>query len=124
MGLLNKIFGYRWSLYIVKNQNELMYAMHENSVLRMVGYVMDYFKNGNEPKESWSLHLNFNKKHESFLLKPEHFTQDGNNITQALIQKIEVIDPNYQVKGSEPIFVNTKTKKKLKLSEPMDLSNL
>ncbi len=35
MGFLNKLFGFRWSLYIVQNENQLTYAMHEHSVMRM-----------------------------------------------------------------------------------------
>lgn len=35
MGFLNKLFGFRWSLYIVQNGNQLAYAMHEHSVIRL-----------------------------------------------------------------------------------------
>lgn len=93
MGLFNKLFGFRWSLYIVRDGNQIAYAMHENSVIRILGYVMDYFANGEVPVQPWSLHLNFNHKHQSFELRPEHFTPDGENLTNALIQQIQSIDP-------------------------------
>ncbi|MBI4001266.1 MAG: hypothetical protein HY348_05730 [Nitrospira defluvii] len=104
MGLLNNLPGFRWSLYIVRNGNQLAYAMHEHSVIRMAGYVMGYFADGGRPVEPWSLYLNFNPKHQTIKLGPEHFTPDGENITPALLREIESIDPGWKVKGAEPVF--------------------
>lgn len=117
MGLLNKLFGFRWSLYIVQNENQLAYAMHENSVVRMVGYVMGYFADGGKPVEPWSLYLNFNHKQQTIKLGPEHFTPDGENVSPALILQIESIDPGWQVKGGKPIFEEAATKKRIKITE-------
>ncbi len=118
MGLLDKLLGYRWSLYIVKNGNEAVYVMHENSVLRMVGYVMQYYKEGRTPNHPWSIHLNFNSKRQAFELTPTHFSPDGENVTQSLISKIKGIDPGWQVKGGEPVFEEVATKKRLNLRSP------
>jgi hypothetical protein len=117
MGLLNKFLGFRWSLYIVMNENQLVFAMHEDSVITMVEYVMGYFADGGKPVEPWSLYLNFNHKHQTIKLGPEHFTSDGENVTPALIRQIESIDPGWQVKGGEPIFIEALTKKHLKITE-------
>jgi hypothetical protein len=117
MGFFNKLFGFRWSLYIVQNGNQLAYAMHENSVVRMLGYLMRYFADGGKPIEPWSLHLNFNQKHETIKLGPEHFTLDGKNLTPVLLRQIESIDPGYQVKSAEPVFEEAATKKRIKISE-------
>ena len=117
MGVFNKLFGYRWSLYFVKNENQLAYAMHENAVISMVGYVMGYFAEGRKPVDPWSLHLNFNHNHKSIKLKPEHFTADGENITPLLLQEIQSIDSGWQVKGNEPIFEEASTKKRIKINE-------
>ncbi len=116
MSLLNKLLGFRWSLYIVRNGNELVYAMHEHSVIRMLGYVMRYFANGRRPVEPWSLYVNFNHEHQTIKLGPEHFTPDGENFTPTLIQQIESIDPGWKVKGGEPVFEEAATKKRLKIS--------
>jgi len=124
MGLFNKLLGYRWSLYITKNGNEIEYVMHENSVLRIAGYVMPYFKGGATPNSPWTLHLNFNKKHHSFELKPNHFTPDGENVTDELIRQIESIDPGYRVGGSEPVFMNAKTKEKINISRSLDFNSM
>lgn len=124
MGLFNKLFGFRWSLYIVRNENELIYAMHENSVIRIIGYCMSYFIDGENPVSPWSLHLNFNKKHKSFKLQSSHITPDGENFTDSLIKQIETIDPGYRVKGGEPIFINARTKKQLEIHHKIDYSNL
>ena len=117
MGFLNKLHGFRWSLYVVQNGNQLAYAMHEHSVMRMLGYVMGYFANGVRPIEPWSLHLNFNQNHQTIELGSKHFTLDGENVTPALIQQIESIDPGWKVKGAEPVFEVAATKKHLKLSD-------
>lgn len=117
MRFFSKLLGFRWSLYIVQNGNQLAYAMHENAVIRMAGYVMGYFADGGKPVEPWSLYLNFNHRHQSFQLQPEHFSPDGENITPLLIQQIESIDPGWQVKGGEPIFEEAATKKLIKIQE-------
>lgn len=124
MGLFNKLFGFRWSLYLVRNENELIYAMHENSVMRNVGYCMPYYIDGKNPVSPWGLHLNFNKNNTSFKLQSEHITPDGENITDSLIKKIETIDPGYRVKGGEPVFINAHTKKQLEIFHKTDYSNL
>ena len=123
MSLLSKIFGYRWSLYICKD-GQAMYEMHENSVIRIVGYVMGYFANGKTPITPWTLHLNFEKTHKGITLASEHFTEDGKNITPRLISDIEAIDSGYRVKGAEPIFFEVSTKKKLIITERTDYSNM
>lgn len=117
MGFLNKIFGFRWSLYVVYGENKLAYAMHENSVARILGYVMGRFANGGKPADPWSLYLNFNHKHQKIKLCPEHFSDDGESVTRLLIQQIESIDPGYRVKGAEPVFEECATKKRIKISE-------
>lgn len=117
MGVLNNLFGFRWSLYIVQNGTQLAYAMHEHSVIGMVGYVMGHFADGARPVEPWSLYLNFNHKHQTIKLGPEHFTPDGEDVTPLLIQQIESIDPGWRVKGGEPVFEEAVTKKRLKITE-------
>ena len=117
MSFLNKFLGFRWSLYVVKNGNQLAYVMHEHSALRMVGYVIGYFADGGRPIEPWSLLLNFNHKHQTITLRPEHFTRNGENVTSVLIQEIEAVDPGWEVKGGEPVFEDAATKKRIKISE-------
>ena len=117
MSILNNVTGFRWSLYVVQNERQLTYAMHENSAIRIVGYVMRYFAGGKEPVAPWSLYLNFNRLHKTIKLRPDHFTENGENVTQVLIQEIQAIDPGWKVKGGEPVFEEAATKKRLKISE-------
>lgn len=91
----NKLYEYRWSLYVARDDKQLVYAMHDDSVIGIVGHVMAYFRGGANPVPPWSLYLNFNKKQKYFELHPEHFTMDGRNVTPLLIQEIESIDPGY-----------------------------
>lgn len=116
--------GFHWSLYITRNEKELVYAMHEHSVIRIVGYVMGYFKNGQTPVQPWSLYLNFNKQHRHIPLRSEHFTTDGENVSRKLMEEIEAIDPGYHVRGAEPIFLEARTRRRIKISEPMGYSNI
>jgi hypothetical protein len=117
INFLNKLFGYRWSLYIVQNGNQLVYAMHENAVIKIAGYVMAYYADGGMPVEPWSLYLNFNHKHQNIRLGPEHFALDGENVTPLLIQQIESIDPGWKVKGGEPVFEEAATKNSIPIQE-------
>ena len=117
MGLLNKLFGFRWSLYIVRDGKNIVYAMHENSVMRLAGYAMGHFAGGSLPVSPWSLYLNFNQTHRTILLQPHHFTADGESVTPALVAEVEAIDPGWRVEGAEPVFEEAATKKRLKISE-------
>jgi hypothetical protein len=91
--------------------------MHENSVLAMVGYVMPFFSNGAKPLTPWNIYLNFNHKNLVLRLEPEHFTQNGENVTNSLINKIKEFDPGWMVKGGEPIFEEAATKRQLKITD-------
>lgn len=117
MGFFNKLLGFRWSLYIVRDGKNLAYAMHENSVMRLAGYAMGYFIGGAQPVAPWSLYLNFNQTHKTIRLYPHHFTAAGENVTPALIAEVEAIDPGWRVKGADPIFEEAATKKRLNISE-------
>lgn len=116
MGLLNRWFGFRWSLYIVRD-GTLAFAMHGNSVIRIVGYVLPFFAGAKSPIAPWELYLNFNPKHQTIKLIPAHFSRDGENVTRLLLEQIEAIDKGWKVKGGEPVFIEAATKKKLKISD-------
>jgi hypothetical protein len=82
----------------------------------MVGYVMNYFADGAKPITPWSLVLNFNHTHQTIKLDSKHFTKDGEDVTPHLMKEIEVIDPKWRVKHSEPIFEDATSKKRLKIT--------
>lgn len=113
--LFNFFRGYRWSLEIIKD-GETIYTMYENSVLRMIGYVMRYFRNGSEPVPPWKLYLTFRYEKKTFELKPKYFTTDGNNLTPELVERINSIDPGFKVPGREPVFIDVKNNKRLKIT--------
>ena len=117
MSIQSALASFRWSLYVVKNDKDIAYAMHENSVLRIVGYTMSYFANGASPVAPWSLYLNFNKEHKALKLQHGHFTSDGEDITDKLRLEIESIDPGWRVKGGEPVFEEAATRNRLNISE-------
>ena len=115
MSLFNRIFGPRWSLRILKG-NTPAYAMHENSVIRLVGYMMPYYSKGRCPLSPWIIYLTFNKRNKSIILEPEHFAPDGRDLSSALIAEIRRIDPDYMVKGNEPEFEELPSGKKLPIA--------
>ena len=105
MGLLNKFFGYRWSLYVLKN-DELHYAMHNDSVIRIIGYIMGYFERNGNPKPPWTLRLNFNKDHNSIILNKNSFNENYDFPSKELMDQIKNIDPNFKVSGGEFKCIN------------------
>jgi hypothetical protein len=117
MGLLNSLFGFRWSLYVVRNKNECNYILHEHSVIELLHNVMvGYYSKGLSPVEPWSLNLVCNRKqHQKIKLEAAYF--DGDNISPVLMSKIKAIDPGWDVRPGEPVFLEAGTKKKLKMSE-------
>jgi len=119
MSIFNRLFGFRWSLYVVKNDNQLVYALHEHSALCLADYVGMWFAKGAAPVQPWSLYLNFNHTHKNIKLGPQHFSPDGRHVTQLLIDQIRSIDPGFDVRAGEPLFVEVATKKQLKLREEL-----
>lgn len=116
MGFLNRLFGYRWSVYIVRNDNELLYALQEHCPITLTGYLTGYFKEGRDPVAPWSLHLNYNRTHQAFQLTSQHF--NGEMQSAELIQRIEDLDPKWRNRcGKEPVFIEPATKRVLPLSE-------
>lgn len=60
--------------------------------------------------------MNFNRKHKAFKLESQHFTEDGENVTDSLIQRINAIDPGWMVKGAKPVFMDAETKEEFPIS--------
>ena len=111
MSFFDKFRGYRWSIYFVQNGSQAVYFLHEHSVIRLLGCVMRYFKDCGPPSHPWSIHLNFNKTHESILLIPGYFNQVDHDISPTLMQKVKSIAPGFMVKGNEPVFMEAATNK-------------
>jgi len=129
MGLINlikKTIGpVRWSLYIVRNNKDIIYMMKDNSVPSIVGYLMGQYANGGKPVPPWSLHLRNNGGNkETFQLLPEHFTEDGETISNLLKEKLSSIDEKWLIFEPNSVFIEYKTKKKLKIMNETDYHNL
>lgn len=125
MAFLSRLLGYRWSLYIVIDGNKLCYAVHENAVVRILGYVISRFHEYGDPVPPWSLHLNFNRNHTSFPLQRQHFSGDGQDLSPLLLQKLREIDPKYdQIRGAEPVVVEVATKKHIPISSATSMEDI
>lgn len=109
MSLHMKLFGPRWGLTFQYDRDQ-RYELYGNSVIRIVGTVMSFYKNGGRPLEPWSLWLYCYKKKSGIMLKSYHFTADGENITSDLVTSISNLDPGFRTSG-DPIFEDLKTKK-------------
>ena len=115
MNLFKKAFNRRWALHIVKG-NKLAYVMHANSVMQLVGYVINYFAENGRPVAHWSLYLSSNGQ--SIMLGPEHFTSDGENPTPRLFEQIDSLDPRWRYfTGGKVWFEEAATKKELKITD-------
>ncbi|MGI0133728.1 MAG: hypothetical protein ACREBW_02060 [Candidatus Micrarchaeaceae archaeon] len=122
MGVLDWIFGFRWSLIVMHGQDNL-YVLNENNAMCLAGFIMGFYGDGGEPVPPWSLHLCCNKFRRSFELRPEHFAADGRRATDLFTQQLEAIDPNWRVPHGDPIFIEVATKRRIPLSNAPTLSD-
>jgi hypothetical protein len=123
----NKLFGYRWSIYIATDQRDVHYIIHSDSVSKLLYMVSDFFIEKGDPKSPWNLHLVFNKKQqENEILINKYFFDKGYlKIKDTLFNRIRDIDPefeNYVGIGKEIVFIDVKNNKQLKLN-PIDYQN-
>lgn len=119
MGLLNKLFGYRWAMHIVRNRTEIVYIMEGDDVSPIVCSVMTRFEKGCVPVPPWSLFLIFNKSRKSFELRPEQYL----NRMAPLYTILTEIDPEWvEVAKAEPVFYEASTMKKIKILGPKDFN--
>ncbi|MEA2098267.1 MAG: hypothetical protein U9P70_04330 [Patescibacteria group bacterium] len=116
----------RWGLFIVKNNKDALYVMKDNSPISLIGLVMKKYAYGGEPVPPWSLHLHFYnpKKKKTFQLLPGHFSEDGEEITDLLKQKIFSLDAKCLDFDGHPVFMEYKTKKKLEIQRKTNYFNL
>lgn len=120
MGIFSSLFGYKWSMYF-RNDGAIEYAMHENSVIRILGYVLTPFIEHKAPKPPWDVVVNFNVTHHWLKLHEDHFmlTQEGPykgepTLSPLLLSELASIDSNFRTRrGGEPIFEEGRTKKKI-----------
>lgn len=122
MSWLDRLFAPRWCLYIVR-ERQVRYIMYENSPVGIAGYCMGRFRSGRVPLPPWTLHLKCNKSEGDFQLGPEHFTEDGDNVTPKFIARVCAIDPGWKVASKRPLFVDATTNKRIPVSAKIDLSS-
>jgi len=111
----------RWSLYFVHERDGLRYALHNDAVDVLLGYISAPIKKGKRISPDWELHINFNFEHKSIRLV-EAFLLQG-NVSRILLDLIATIDPDWMVPRGELIFVDARTRKQLPL-EPPELPSL
>ncbi len=98
--------GYRWSLYVVQNDQNLLFAMHSNNVLHLLGFIRTQLKN-KTLKDQVTLGLNYNALNDrpgrlGFIPLSEHDFNEKGFPTTAMFDRVEKIDPGYQT-GAEYI---------------------
>ena len=106
----------RWSLYFVHKHEGLTYALHDNAVDILLGYVLAPIKTGKKISPDWELHLNFNFEHKSIRLVEAFFVKG--DISSTLRDLIAKLDPGWMVPRGELVFVDTRTRKELPLESP------
>ncbi len=72
-----------------------MYALYENAVMMLLGYVLAPIENGKRMSDEWELHINYNPSHKSIKLNEEHFS--SSTVSPKLIAEIGAIDPGWIV---------------------------
>lgn len=91
----------------------LRYALHNDAVDILLGYVSAPLKKGKRISPVWELHLNFNFEHKSIKLVEPFFLKS--NVSRILLDLIAAIDPDWMVPRGELIFVDARTQKQLPL---------
>ena len=125
MSLLAKILmkaKLRFGIYVVYDNNT-KYVLSGNEPIRMLGYVISYFENEAKPKEGWVLYFSSKATRKHFAIGSEHFTKDGENITDLLLAELDEVDSRWRyIEGDKLELINYETNDKLKL-ENYDLKN-
>jgi hypothetical protein len=111
--VLNKIDSkpdvepYRWSLYVCHENRTLLYAVHTDCPLSVLGYLIIDFREYGSPQAPWELHLNFNLTHEAFKLEKKHFIDGGCGLSPTLLKKLSDIDPSGEApKRTDPVCID------------------
>lgn len=123
--LVKKLPPARWGLFIVKNRDAL-YEVRDNSPISLIGLVMKKFANGKEPVPPYSLWLHdYNPKNKiNIQLASKSFSEDGEEMSNHLKEMIFSIDEKCLDFDSNQIFMECKTKKKLKILNKTNYYNL
>jgi hypothetical protein len=120
--IFRRIFGrkdislnFRWSI-VFKKDGVPQYEMLGDNVIRMLGYYMIYYGKGGNPRMPWELVLRFNKNGKDIKLT-NLFFPNSDTITRNLLEKIELIDPEYTVSFfKDEIFINRVTGDRIKIN--------
>jgi len=117
MGILNRFLGFKWSLYLIKNSNDLHLALHANHPLILLGFVMNRFSDRGEIAAPWGLYINHNVTNKLLQLHSKHFTSCGRGVTEQLKTQLASIDRNWTLgESTPPILVDPGTKNELDIS--------
>lgn len=111
--ILNKYFGFRWSLYVLRNKTELGFALNSDNVGDLLGYIGGWIERYGEPKNNFSFAINFNKTNQVIHLNKNHFKINGEPTTE-LWDLVLSIDKDCIGQPHLPIgrfnFINVATK--------------
>lgn len=112
---------YKWSIIFLRNDVP-QYKMLSENVVKMLGYYMIKFGNCEKILEPWKLELHHNKSGKNIYLT-KHYFPNPNKIREELFDKIENIDPGYEVTSlAEIVFIDCSTGKKIPLSSVYNLT--
>jgi hypothetical protein len=104
----------RWSLQFVHQREGLRYALHNDAVDVLLGYISAPIKNGRRISPDWELYLNFNFEHKCIRLAEAFFLKG--NVSRILLDLIATIDPGWMVPRGELVFMDARTRKELPLA--------
>lgn len=110
----------RWSLLVTAESEEVAYAMHCNSPVRMAWFFISHLAKGRAPKKPWCLHFVFNPTGAKLFPSPRDVTADGNYLTPSFIHRLEAIDPHWREEHTGLVVIDAKTGEPL--DEPYEVS--
>lgn len=117
--------GMPWSVYVIRNGNELIAAAHVASPIAALGVIGIWVEDYGDPVAPYSIGLNFNKDHTFVPLISENFDSFGYPKND-LVSQLAIIDPKCLKRRSYeenpiPYFTEPATKRQLSQSVVTDI---
>lgn len=117
-GSLKNLFGkHTWSVLFILNNTNPIYALHDESAVRMLKYLGGYFER-DFLRAGWTVMLQHNASKKQIPVEKAHFKNQGNDIALALLNQIEICESITKPKGEGPIFIEIASKKKIPIPSP------
>ena len=104
-----------WSVYVVRNENQLIALAISDRVVASLGNLLPFFERFGNPREPYRIALNFNPTHTVVWVDESSFVDGG--LEKSFMKRLEEIDPKFLTRTGEAgvslQFVDPTTKQEI-----------